>query len=213
MWILVSKHVLYNRRNTCSTFCHIYSVFFAHQVLSSPSAEEKYPVFSISDGQAQEFHAPEGLALSSFAFARQKRSAMTKRPSSDEFEFLQSTRKGAFPRLHSATLETDPTNGVKTRGQQLKRNNPFYVRLSEYCCNLDLSSHHSVPFCSDTLVRYAVTRKGLLCSTTTPQKYEIQELSCFTTLSSLGGQKLPELSCSTHLGSSGGQELKGYPFL
>lgn len=58
------------------------------KVLSSPSAEEKYPVFSISDGQAQEFHAPEGLALSSFAFARQKRSAMTKRPSSDEFEFL-----------------------------------------------------------------------------------------------------------------------------
>ncbi|KAM5193625.1 cysteine protease ATG4D [Mantella aurantiaca] len=58
------------------------------KVLSSPSAEEKYPVFSISDGQAQELHAPEGLALSSFALARRKRSAMTKRPSSDEFEFL-----------------------------------------------------------------------------------------------------------------------------
>nr|DBA23830.1 TPA: hypothetical protein GDO54_014708 [Pyxicephalus adspersus] len=58
------------------------------KVLSSPAAEEKYPVFSISDGQAQEFHAPEGLAISSFALARHKRSAMTKRPSSDEFEFL-----------------------------------------------------------------------------------------------------------------------------
>ncbi|XP_072269706.1 cysteine protease ATG4D [Pyxicephalus adspersus] len=58
------------------------------RVLSSPAAEEKYPVFSISDGQAQEFHAPEGLAISSFALARHKRSAMTKRPSSDEFEFL-----------------------------------------------------------------------------------------------------------------------------
>ncbi|KAM9313068.1 cysteine protease ATG4D [Gastrophryne carolinensis] len=58
------------------------------QVLSSPSAEEKYPVFSISEGQAQEFHACEGIPISSFSLARHKRSAMTKRPSSDEFEFL-----------------------------------------------------------------------------------------------------------------------------
>ncbi|XP_018429644.1 PREDICTED: cysteine protease ATG4D-like [Nanorana parkeri] len=58
------------------------------QVLSSPSAEEKYPVFSISEGKAQELHASEGLALSSFALSRRKRGVMTKRPSSDEFEFL-----------------------------------------------------------------------------------------------------------------------------
>ncbi|XP_068130473.1 cysteine protease ATG4D [Hyperolius riggenbachi] len=58
------------------------------KVLSSPSAEEKYPVFSISDGQAQEFHACEGTPLSSFALARRKKGTMSKRPSSDEFEFL-----------------------------------------------------------------------------------------------------------------------------
>ncbi|XP_063787462.1 cysteine protease ATG4D [Pseudophryne corroboree] len=56
------------------------------KVLSSTSAEEKYPVFSISDGQAQEFFNADGPALSTFA--RRKRGTMAKRPSSDEFEFL-----------------------------------------------------------------------------------------------------------------------------
>ncbi|XP_072005608.1 cysteine protease ATG4D [Engystomops pustulosus] len=59
------------------------------KVLSSPSGEEKYPVFSVSEGQAQEFHVPEVPPLStSYAFAHRKRGTMAKRPSSDEFEFL-----------------------------------------------------------------------------------------------------------------------------
>ncbi|XP_075062920.1 cysteine protease ATG4D [Mixophyes fleayi] len=58
------------------------------KVLSSQSGEEKYPVFSISDGHAQEFFKADGLALSSSALARSKRGTMAKRPSSDEFEFL-----------------------------------------------------------------------------------------------------------------------------
>ncbi|XP_073443668.1 cysteine protease ATG4D isoform X3 [Dendrobates tinctorius] len=58
------------------------------KVLSSPSAEEKYPVFSISDGHAQEFYAPEVLPRSSYPLAHRSRGAMAKRPSSDEFEFL-----------------------------------------------------------------------------------------------------------------------------
>lgn len=58
------------------------------KVLSSPSAEEKYPVFSISEGQAQEFHVPEVPPLSSYALAPRKRGPMAKRPGSDEFEFL-----------------------------------------------------------------------------------------------------------------------------
>ncbi|XP_075715098.1 cysteine protease ATG4D isoform X2 [Rhinoderma darwinii] len=58
------------------------------KVLSSPSAEEKYPVFSISEGHAQELHVPEVLPLSSYAHPHRKRGTMVKRPSSDEFEFL-----------------------------------------------------------------------------------------------------------------------------
>ncbi|XP_069802667.1 cysteine protease ATG4D [Dendropsophus ebraccatus] len=58
------------------------------KVLSSPSSEEKYPVFSISEGQAQEFHMAEVLPLSSYVLAHRKRSTMAQRPSSDEFEFL-----------------------------------------------------------------------------------------------------------------------------
>ncbi|KAM4037156.1 cysteine protease ATG4D isoform 1-T2 [Anomaloglossus baeobatrachus] len=58
------------------------------KVLSSPSAEEKYPVFIISEGQAQELSVPEPLPRSSYALAHRKQGAMAKRPSSDEFEFL-----------------------------------------------------------------------------------------------------------------------------
>ncbi|XP_056426523.1 cysteine protease ATG4D isoform X2 [Hyla sarda] len=58
------------------------------KVLSSPSAEEKYPVFSISEGHAQEFHVSEVLPLSAYAPAHRKRSTLAQRPSSDEFEFL-----------------------------------------------------------------------------------------------------------------------------
>ncbi|XP_040270875.1 cysteine protease ATG4D [Bufo bufo] len=58
------------------------------KVLSSSSAEEKYPVFSFSEGQAQEFHVPEVLPLASYTLAHRKRVTMAKRPSSDEFEFL-----------------------------------------------------------------------------------------------------------------------------
>ncbi|XP_073510280.1 cysteine protease ATG4D [Phyllobates terribilis] len=54
------------------------------KVLSSPSAEEKYPVFSVSEGHAQELYLPEALPHSSYARAHR----MAKRPSSDEFEFL-----------------------------------------------------------------------------------------------------------------------------
>ncbi|XP_069623200.1 cysteine protease ATG4D isoform X2 [Ranitomeya imitator] len=58
------------------------------KVLSSPSAEEKYPVFSIAEGHAQEFHVPEVLPRSSYPLAHRSRGTMPKRPSSDEFEFL-----------------------------------------------------------------------------------------------------------------------------
>ncbi|KAM4749172.1 cysteine protease ATG4D [Rhinophrynus dorsalis] len=58
------------------------------KVLNSPSAEEKYPVFSISEGQAQEYISEEGLQNPSRPPARHKRGGMVKRPSSDEFEFL-----------------------------------------------------------------------------------------------------------------------------
>ncbi|XP_077118141.1 cysteine protease ATG4D [Ranitomeya variabilis] len=58
------------------------------KVLSSPSAEEKYPVFSIAEGHAQEFYVPEMLPRSSYPLAHRSRGAMAKRPSSDEFEFL-----------------------------------------------------------------------------------------------------------------------------
>ncbi|KAG9488482.1 cysteine protease ATG4D [Eleutherodactylus coqui] len=58
------------------------------KVLSSPSAEEKYPVFSISESHAQEFHVPEVPPRSSYPHAHRTRWTMAKRPSSDEFEFI-----------------------------------------------------------------------------------------------------------------------------
>ncbi|XP_053320823.1 cysteine protease ATG4D [Spea bombifrons] len=61
------------------------------EVLSSPSAEEKYPVFSISDGQAQEYGGtdrPQGSRAPPRGPPRTNRTGMAKRPSSDEFEFL-----------------------------------------------------------------------------------------------------------------------------
>lgn len=55
-------------------------------VLNSPSGEEKYPVFSISDGKAQEYSGAEGTQYAHGP--AQHRSARRMRPNSDEFEFL-----------------------------------------------------------------------------------------------------------------------------
>nr|Q68FJ9.1 RecName: Full=Cysteine protease ATG4D; AltName: Full=Autophagy-related protein 4 homolog D; Short=Autophagin-4 [Xenopus laevis]AAH79754.1 MGC84754 protein [Xenopus laevis] len=56
------------------------------KVLHSPRAEEKYPIFSISEGQAQEY--AEGPQSSSHPPVCRKKGPLVKRPSSDEFEFL-----------------------------------------------------------------------------------------------------------------------------
>ncbi|NP_001039246.1 cysteine protease ATG4D [Xenopus tropicalis] len=58
------------------------------KVLHSPQAEEKYPIFSISEGQAQEYASAEGQQSSSHPPVCRKKGPMVKRPSSDEFEFL-----------------------------------------------------------------------------------------------------------------------------
>ncbi|CAH2273087.1 cysteine protease ATG4D [Pelobates cultripes] len=57
------------------------------KVLSSPSGEEKYPVFSISDGKAQEYSGAEGSQNTNIQ-TQHKTSRRLMRPNSDEFEFL-----------------------------------------------------------------------------------------------------------------------------
>ncbi|XP_075433563.1 cysteine protease ATG4D isoform X2 [Ascaphus truei] len=56
------------------------------RVLGSPTAEEKYPIFSIADGQAQEYE--EGSHRCSHTPARPPRARLAKKLSSDEFVFL-----------------------------------------------------------------------------------------------------------------------------
>uniref|UniRef100_A0A8C5M4G7 Cysteine protease n=1 Tax=Leptobrachium leishanense TaxID=445787 RepID=A0A8C5M4G7_9ANUR len=58
------------------------------KALNSTSAEEKYPVFSISAGKAQEYSGAEGMHYA--PHPPQSRTARRKmmRPNSDEFEFL-----------------------------------------------------------------------------------------------------------------------------
>ncbi|KAM4675176.1 cysteine protease ATG4D isoform 1-T1 [Discoglossus pictus] len=58
------------------------------KVLNSPTAEEKYPIFSIAEGEAQDYHSEEGHQFTSLSSTRHKRGGMVKRHSSDEFEFL-----------------------------------------------------------------------------------------------------------------------------
>ncbi|KAM8974641.1 cysteine protease ATG4D [Pelodytes ibericus] len=55
------------------------------KVLGSPAAEEKYPIFSISDGQAQEYNS---VAVGQSTHAPMCHRRVGTRPSSDEFEFL-----------------------------------------------------------------------------------------------------------------------------
>ncbi|MEE6516419.1 hypothetical protein FKM82_025848 [Ascaphus truei] len=56
------------------------------RVLGSPTAEEKYPIFSIADGQAQEYE--EGSHRCSHTPARPPKARLAKKLSSDEFVFL-----------------------------------------------------------------------------------------------------------------------------
>ncbi|XP_018109468.1 uncharacterized protein LOC100137698 isoform X2 [Xenopus laevis] len=56
------------------------------KVLHSPHAEEKYPIFSISEGQVQEY--AEGLQSVSHPPVCRKKGPLSTRSSSDEFEFL-----------------------------------------------------------------------------------------------------------------------------